>query len=90
MVQLGKIPFVKTNGAIRFNPEAIRVWAAGQQGQKKAALRTRQEICSRKRRGAMTEIEKAIKEARKAAVIIWHMLSADKGFNLKLDFTPSD
>jgi hypothetical protein len=34
-VQLRKIPFVKINGAIRFNPEAIRLWAAGQQGVKK-------------------------------------------------------
>jgi hypothetical protein len=35
-VQLRKIPFVKINGAIRFNPEAIRAWAAGQQGAKKS------------------------------------------------------
>jgi hypothetical protein len=34
-VQLRKIPFVKINGAIRFNPEAIRLWAAGRQGAKK-------------------------------------------------------
>jgi hypothetical protein len=35
-VQLRKIPFVKINGAIRFNPEAIRMWAMGQQGAKKS------------------------------------------------------
>jgi hypothetical protein len=35
-VQLRKIPFVKINGAIRFNPEAIRAWTAGQQGAKKS------------------------------------------------------
>jgi hypothetical protein len=35
-VQLRKIPFVKINGAIRFNSEAIRLWAAGQQGAKKS------------------------------------------------------
>jgi hypothetical protein len=35
-VQLRKIPFVKINGAIRFNPEAIRAWATGQQGVKKS------------------------------------------------------
>jgi hypothetical protein len=35
-VQLRKIPFVKINGAIRFEPEAIRLWAAGQQGAKKS------------------------------------------------------
>jgi hypothetical protein len=33
---LRKIPFVKINGAIRFNPEAIRMWATGQQGAKKS------------------------------------------------------
>jgi hypothetical protein len=33
--QLRKIPFVKTNGTIRFNPEAIRAWVAGQGAQKR-------------------------------------------------------
>jgi hypothetical protein len=40
-VQLRKIPFVKINGAIRFNPEAIRAWAAGQQGAKKSGVADR-------------------------------------------------
>jgi hypothetical protein len=40
-VQLRKIPFVKINGAIRFNPEAIRLWAAGQQGAKKSGAADR-------------------------------------------------
>jgi hypothetical protein len=63
-VQLRKIPFVKINGAIRFNPEAIHLWATGRQGaEKTAALRTGQGICSRKRRGRMTDIEKVIEEA---------------------------
>jgi excisionase family DNA binding protein len=34
-VQLRKIPFSKINGSIRFNPDAIRTWAAGEQGASK-------------------------------------------------------
>jgi hypothetical protein len=38
-VQLRKIPFVKINGAIRFNPEEIRAWTAGEQGTDKGRSR---------------------------------------------------
>jgi hypothetical protein len=40
-VQLRKIPFVKINGAIRFEPEAIRAWAGGQQSVKKSGAADR-------------------------------------------------
>ena len=31
-VRLGKIPFSKINGSIRFNAEELRAWAAGEPG----------------------------------------------------------
>jgi hypothetical protein len=34
-VQLHKIPFSKINGAIRFDPEEIRAWVAGERGVEK-------------------------------------------------------